>query len=58
MCPKIKSESRTVPVRFITEEEWRTIVAGMEIIKTAHWRSERQKIALAEEQDRCGKKYR
>lgn len=58
MCPKIRSESRTLPIRFITEEGWRTTIAGMEVIKAVHWQSERQKIDLAEEQNRCGEKCR
>ena len=54
LCPKIRSKSKTVPLRFITEEGWRIILAGMKIGETAHRQSERQKIDLAGEQDQCG----
>lgn len=54
MCPKIRSESKTVSVRFIIEEGWCIILAGMKISETAHQQAERQKIDLAEEQDWCG----
>lgn len=35
LCPKIRSESKTVPGRLIREEGWHAVLAGMKIHETA-----------------------
>lgn len=50
MCPRIRSESKTVPVRFIIEEGQRVMLAGGKIGEIARFQSEGQKTDLVEEQ--------
>lgn len=39
LCPKIRSESKAVSGRFIREEGWHTVLAGMKIRETTRLKS-------------------
>lgn len=50
LCPRIRSESKAVPVRFIIEEGRHVLLAGGKIGEIARFQSEGQKTDLVEEQ--------